>query len=150
MTEKTITLQVDGLIERALKATGDSHPEQAGVPASRISHICGRYMELIAAVMPEFTVNEWCAICDANNGVALFDSVSLAGCVANVADSPELKDKWDIDIRALARRMDALPAASKIAIGEVVERFWGAPHLNQGLTMDEQIRLTGARICTSS
>ena len=74
------------------------------------------------------TRNEWCAICDANNGYIIFDEglpdLSWQGCWANVADTPGLGEKWGIDQRELVTQLRNMSLASKAAVAEVVTRFW--------------------------
>lgn len=116
-------------LKAALVLTADDNPE-TGVRSRRINNIAERYLDMIADAMPEFSRAEWCAIMDANNGLGVTgDLMSLLMAWANVADSPELDGKWDIDHSALAEKIRALPRASRLAVGEAVERFWSRSEL---------------------
>ena len=129
-------------LRTALSATGDDDPE-TGNRSGRINNIAERYIAVIADAMPEFTKGEWCAIFDANNGgMGLGQLRDLQLGWANVADSPEMDDKWGVNHLNLARRMRDLPITGKIAIGEATERFWA----NCALPDDEALVKAGVRI----
>lgn len=120
--------------------------------SGRINGIVQRYAGITSDSMPELSLGEWCAICDANNGTGAFE---LAGTDidearhlwANVADSgPDgLGDKWGVDLEALAKKLRAMPMASKAAVYEVVRAFWSSPDLNR-LNNEDLLRQAGARI----
>lgn len=109
--EKTAVIHHNG--ERELSVSG------------RINSICTRYGELISRHMPAFTLAEWCAVCDANNGSILDDFPSTVSLLwANVADSEGIGHKWEIDPAKLIKKMRGLDFAESMAVAEVVQRFW--------------------------
>jgi len=115
-------------LKAALRATaGDEFP------TGRVNSIAERYLTMVEAARPAFSGAEWLAIFDANNGAGSFDELLSESdrhvpewlCLAaNVADTPRLGEKWAVDQRALARALNALPEAAKIAVLETVQRFW--------------------------
>lgn len=137
-----ITIHAGRPLIEAIAATGDDDPE-TGNRAGRVNNIAERYMDIVHFAMPEFTRAEWCAIMDANNGVQITgDLMSLLTAWVNVADSPELVEKWEVDHTRLAQRMQALPRAARIAIGEAIERFWR----HHELPTDEALEKAGVKI----
>lgn len=118
--------------------------------SGRVNSIIVRFGAMVAAAMPEFTLGEWCAICDANNGtwtMAEHGDIDPARYLwANVHDSgPDGIDaKWGIDHRAFAEQLRTLPYASQVAALEVVTRFWGMT--DEHLPHAEALRRAGAKI----
>jgi hypothetical protein len=93
--------------------------------SGRINSIIGRYEKVTTDSMPAFTAQEWCAICDANNGTIVDDQPqSVSYMWANIADSPELDEKWKIDRMSLAEKVRDLSFAEQCSIAEVVRAFW--------------------------
>lgn len=96
--------------------------------SGRINTIVGRYGEIVRRSMPELTLGEWCAVCDANNGsmidVEEFAAISASLLWANVADSPGIGEKWGVDAKTLVKKLRGLSFAETIAVAEVVQRFW--------------------------
>jgi len=118
-----------------------------------LQHMADQYLEIISRNMPEFSENEWSAILDANNGGGALwlygpgDQVSIGvtGLWANVADSPEMDEKWNISTQTLATRLRDLPYAAQVAAMDVVTKFWCSPDLNNISTPD-LLRRCGAKI----
>lgn len=100
--------------------------------SSRIQAIIRRYDMIVRNCRPLFTRVEWCAICDANNGVddlLLGEHPSSARQMiwANVADAAQQNDlasKWDIDADQLVARLRNLSVAESFAVYEAVRTFW--------------------------
>lgn len=96
--------------------------------SGRISGVILRYKELCARHLPQLTRNEWCAICDANNGCGdIMDEhpdLIVGMQWANVADSPGLGAKWGINQAALVTRMRKWTYAETVAAFEAVRTFW--------------------------
>jgi hypothetical protein len=44
---------------------------------------------------------------------------------ANIADSPELDEKWGVDRMSLAAKLRDLGFAEQCSVAEVVRDFWG-------------------------
>lgn len=94
-----------------------------------INAVADRYSEVVRRSMPRFTVNEWCLIWDALNGVWMQEPASLAvsGVPLNVSDSIQLNrydKKWEVDGDALMRKISDLPFCGLLAIVDAAERFW--------------------------
>lgn len=126
-------------LKAALRATAGEE-----FPTGRINAIADRYLQIVEAARPlQFSRAEWLAIFDANNGAGSFDelvadrgALEWAALAANVADTIDLGDKWGIDQAALVRKIDALPLAAKIAVLEVVQRFWALHDLPADQALD--------------
>ncbi|HZT90317.1 MAG TPA: hypothetical protein VFA12_20420 [Stellaceae bacterium] len=130
MTDKRIRIVAGAPLKAALRATAGEE-----YPTGRVNSIAERYLDIVEEARPAFARAEWCAVCDANNGAGSFDELEIAGApewmvlAANVADTPGLGAKWDIDQRDLVRRLDGLPRAGKIAVLETAQRFWALTEL---------------------
>jgi hypothetical protein len=90
----------------------------------RINTICGRYHDILYLEYAEFTVAEWCALCDVTNGAVITSLAELYTDILDADDAGDLNIKWEIDARALASRLLDLSAAQSFATLEVVSRFW--------------------------
>lgn len=125
MTARRTTIYLPIEAELALGAReGDSM-------SARIATVALRYDLLWRAAAPALTEAEWCAICDALNGVWLTedtDGAPHAFLWAEIADCEGLGDKWSIDQDALAQRLRSASAPERIAVAEVVRRFWDDPN----------------------
>jgi hypothetical protein len=113
--------------------------------SGRINDCASRYLDVVDEELArlDFTRDEWCAICDANNGSMIGgfgDDISWRMAWANVADTPELGEKWDIDLASLVGRMQGLTLAQKAAVAEVIQRFWE----RVSLPTDDALREAGA------
>lgn len=109
-------------MRRLLAATGDESR------SARVNSMADRYDAIIRDQLNrmDLTVDEWMAVLDANNGTVLDDGVGWQLCYANVWDSgDELDLKWNINRRHLTARLQAMDAAGRAAVAEVVDRFWG-------------------------
>ena len=77
---------------------------------------------------PALTEAEWLFVCDANNGVyhtyELGCSGVLTGVALNCADSPESAERFGVDAIEMMTRLVAMTTAEKLAVFEVVRRFW--------------------------
>lgn len=98
--------------------------------SSRIAAIILRYQRLCRESLPALSREEWCAVCDANNGCGFEDSAGeFAESIgvmlwANVHDSPGLGDKWEIDQGKLVERMQQWTYAEQVAAYEACRTFW--------------------------
>lgn len=110
--------------------------------SGRINTVCDRYLAVVAAHCPKMSEDEWMAACDALNGACLRDDASIRFVWAEIADCAGLGEKWSIDQFALAQRLRAMPLAEKVALIEVVERFWSRCDLDSR----EALKLAGAQI----
>ncbi len=142
--DRKLSIYMGEPLRAALAITGDDNPE-TGVKSRRINNVCERYLDIVHFAMPEFTRGEWCAIMDANNGIGISGEISwILGAALNVADSVDdgMDEKWGVDCQRLAERMRGLPRASRIAVGEAVERFWASSEL----PTDEALAKAGVKI----
>ena len=122
--------------------------------SGRIAAICSRYERIVRDLVPELSVGEWLAIMDANNGGsdvwhgAEHDSGAHGTMIwANIADSPGIGEKWDIDAKALVRRLQKLSAAELFAIDEVVARYWAIVSSDVTFDVDsEHLRAAWAKV----
>lgn len=140
MAKKT-TIYLSNTLMRAVGPHGTFGPSLSG----RLATIAERYMEIIERARPkDLTKAEWCVILDANNGT--FEGLGSArlGSMmwANVHDAIDdgIGPKWgltDAQVRDLARRMQAYPHATQVAIVEAVEQFWLRSNLETDEAMDE-------------
>ena len=141
MPKKSVYLTDESITTLRLPAA-DSDNDREYSLSGRINAILARYDKLVAANMPEFSRDEWCAIFDANNGTLfepMFDLAGLPTMVwANVADSRGLGEKWSIDQEALIAKLRAVSPSQAVAIIEAIDRFWSNPN-----PMDEALKNAG-------
>jgi hypothetical protein len=121
--------------------------------SGRINSMLIRYEGIRADACPTLTEAEWSAIVDVLNGTWLMaehtDADPARHLWAEMADSPEMAEKWGIDIEELVITLRNQPYAARIAIVEVATRFWKSPNLNAASTSD-LLREAGARIAPTS
>jgi hypothetical protein len=119
--------------------------------SGRVNTIIGRYKAMVEENMPELSVNEWCAICDANNGTHMLadfnENDPARWAWMNVADSEpsEMKEKWALDNLELARKMKSMSFIEQCAVMEVIQKFWensGQQYANY----TEMLTAAGAKI----
>jgi len=128
-------------LQAALRATGGDE-----FPTGRINSIAERYLAIVEEARPALSRNEWMAIFDANNGLGISEEIDgLSGhgprltwtmLWANVEDSLELGEKWQIDQAALVKKLQSLSTAAAIAIVETTQRFWALAHLSDSQALD--------------
>lgn len=98
--------------------------------SSLVSAMADRYAEICRRESPSLALNEWLMIFDAINGCWMLDNAamvaqSIAHEVYDAADLNGTDRKWGVpDGKALAKRLDALQFAAKVAIVDAAERFW--------------------------
>lgn len=130
------------LPDTVLEAVGKSDSLSA-----RISNIILRYRAIVREAMPELTVAQWCAIVDANNGTVIDDLPQTVNHLwANLADAPELGEKWGIDHHALIRQLQDMTTAQNCATAEVIAAFWSSENLNSA-SNEDLLTAAGAKIC---
>lgn len=108
----------------------------------RINTVCARYLDIVAAESPTWPLAKWSAVCDALNGSWLMDDAAIRYLWATVADFDGLGKKWGIDQDALVSELRDASLAKKIAIIEIVERFW----LRAELPAEQALAQAGAKI----
>lgn len=112
--------------------------------SSRIAGVTLRYAEVCRRELPPLSKAEWCAVADANNGtddLLLGDNPGSVGMMlwANVSDSPELAEKWEIDAAALVDKMRRWTCAQQVAVFEALRTFW----IQRQKPTEEAMRLAG-------
>lgn len=138
------------LTEAAMHVLGDSGhggPSLSG----RVNSVVLRYGEIAREACPALTVEQWCAVCDALNGVYLAadhpDFDPARHIWAEIADADRLEGtgaKWGVDAAALAESVRLMSFAQRVAVLEVVQRFLVEP--GGGKDTEAQLRAAGAVI----
>lgn len=96
-----------------------------------VTNMVLRYAECCRRSLPALTRQEWLLICDALNGTWLAESSGGYSAAAvleiEIADAiaiNALDAKWGILGTDLPTRLHALDYAARLAVIDVVERFW--------------------------
>jgi len=140
---KAKNVYIGPALEALLADTRDDDPD-TGQRTRRINNIAERYRALIHSAMPTLTRNEWCAVMDANNGLGVIgDLLTVMNAWMNVADSPELENKWEVDLTRLTARLRQMSMAEKLAVGEAIERFWAWSNLPTDEALAKALVLIG-------
>lgn len=118
--------------------------------SGRINSMLIRYDGIRREACPALSVAEWCAVCDVLNGAYVAaehtDSDPARYIWAEMADSPEMGDKWDIDHPVLVERLRGMSFAERCAVMEVATRFWRSPRLINEASNAELLVEAGANI----
>lgn len=118
--------------------------------SGRINSIIHQYGAICTDACPALTQGEWCAICDVLNGTWLQAETSHVtpgrwiGHELAEAVEDGTGEKWGIDLRDLARRVNAMDLPAKIALTEVVVKFWAG--CDRAAPLAEQLIWAGANI----
>ncbi len=92
---------------------------------SRINTICERY-QMVCNAAPALSRAEWLALCDVLRST-LLDPISIQFMHHDVRDSDAADiARWGADRETLAERIAALSIGEKIAVAEVVAKWWRA------------------------
>lgn len=110
-------------LERLINSRRRAQDDEVNVSGA-INTAVDRYLEIVRRAMPTLTLGEWCAIFDALNGCWMLESWSPRYAFADVADTPGLGQKWQIDQEALVARLQAMDYAACVAVVDAAERFW--------------------------
>jgi hypothetical protein len=117
--------------------------------SGRINSMLIRYDAIRVEECPALTEAEWCALCDVLNGTYVAaehtDTDPARFLWAELADAPEMAEKWHIDHPALVARLRTFSLAERIAVLEVAARFWRSPRLNEASNA-ELLAEAGARV----
>lgn len=106
--------------------------------SGRLNQVASAYMVIVDALKPDFSVSEWCAVCDGLNSYPLDDRQSRRFAWASIADDPSLGEKWGVDHASLVDKVRGLSEAQLIAMREIFERAWAG--MTAGLTAEAAIR----------
>jgi len=112
--------------DEAIEIVGCS---EAGGFSQRIVGIIYDWARITHDAMPELAEKEWLYLMDMMNGTVLEGRHAhlLGSEVAESGKEDGLAAKWDLDPMGFAKRIDAMPLSSKVAIQDVAYRFW-QPH----------------------
>jgi hypothetical protein len=116
--------------------------------SGRLGRVCGRYLEIVTHCTPALTRAEWCAVCDALAGTWRQDG-AWRFVDREIEDAARLRDlatRYVIDAESLVARAKAWSPAERVAVVEIVERFWE----NDTMPHHEAIRAAGARIAAET
>lgn len=135
------------LSDTALAVLGE--PESL---SGRLNSVVIRYGNIIAAECPELAEAEWLLICDMLNATVMDadhrDTDPARYLWVDIGEAGQLDglaEKWGVDTAALSDRVKAMRLAERIAILEVVGRFWRSPNLNKDDTQ-KILAESGAKI----
>lgn len=143
---KRFSIYAQEPLRSLLAATDRGSAGGCGSRSGRIGTIAERYAEIVARAMPTLTEAEWLSIVDTNNGTIL-DLVGVQGLHWNLDDyAAEQASKWGVDVHALVKRIAAMPYASKVAIAEVVDRFWAKSSGRKQMATRDALVAAGASI----
>jgi hypothetical protein len=95
--------------------------------SNAVNVLASRYAGLLAGQRPNLTLDEWCAVAEDNNGIwtlSLADSFDGVGRVPLQFVEQSTAAKWQVDAAAINRVLADLSPAGRLAVVEVVERFW--------------------------
>lgn len=113
--------------------------------SGRLNTVCDRYLQIVAHDGPTWTLAQWSAVCDALNGIWLSDEASVRYAWAEVADADRLNGlgpKWGVDAVALVEQIRTMTHGQRVALIEIVERFWQRTDLPTA----EALKSAGAKI----
>lgn len=117
--------------------------------SGRVNSLLIRYDGIRHEACPVLSVQEWCAVCDVLNGAFVgaehTDSDPARYIWAEMADAPEMGEKWGIDHGALVARLRGMSFAARCAVVEVATRFWRSTRLNEASNA-ELLAEAGARV----
>ena len=117
-------------------------------PSNRVCAILDRYEVLLRGQQPSFARYEWMLILAACNGWATWAEAGeslMIGLAVEVADHVRMNrghEQWDLTEEQgldVARRLAEMPAIQRIAVVELVERFWR----RHELPTDEAMKAAG-------
>lgn len=112
-------------------------PDSAESFSGRVGFLIAAAAGIAAASSPELSVNEWCAIADANSG-SLFayeqgPEAVVRGVIHNVFDYAYAGDQqWKISCQNLARKLSELTFAEQLAVFEIARGFWTRKEVQEG------------------
>lgn len=120
----------DQLLERL-----DLDPAGVEGMSARLSNLIMVALEGMRDNMPTLPLNEWQCLLDVSNGHYRGHNdplqSRLESWVFSISESgPECDEKWRVNCRALARKINSLPLISKCAAYEVCRRFWVRSDIN--------------------
>ena len=121
----------------AVEAIINVAPDGVESFSGRVGFLIASAARVAAENAPELTVNEWCALVDANNG-SLYSyeqgpAVVVRGIIHNVFDNADPGNaQWGISCEDLARKLGAMPFVQQLAVFEFVRGFWTRKEVQEG------------------
>lgn len=118
-----------------MHASLDLDPAGVEGTSARLSYLISVALEGMRDNVPTLPLNEWQCLLDVTNGHYRSHNdpltFQLEGWVFSIAESgPECDEKWGLDCKALARKVNALPLIQRCAAYEVCRRFWVRDDIN--------------------
>lgn len=107
-----------------------------GLTAGRLLR---RYLDLCQDALPTLRLGEWCAICDAMNGIWMHDGWSPRYLWVEISETEGLGEKWGIDQEALVTMLRGASLATTLAIVDVVEQFWSREDWPTDIAADKAV-----------
>lgn len=92
--------------------------------SGRVNEVCARYLQIVADQSPEWPLAKWSAVLHTLKGYWLHDSACARLAWARIADCTGLGEKWGVDQEALAKEVREMSSTQRIALLEIVERYW--------------------------
>ena len=121
----------------AVEAIINVAPDGVESFSGRVGFLVASAGRVAAENVPELTVNEWCALVDANNG-SLYSyeqgpAVVVRGIIHNVFDYAYAGNaQWEISCEDLARKLYGLPFSQQLAVFEITRGFWTRKEVQEG------------------
>ena len=124
---KRSTVYLPDKLQKILASYGDEK-SLSGCIATLIT----RYDKITREACPALSDSEWFLICEAlkGDGGLVTGGVDQAGMVwAAISDAAQsaLGEKWGVNCRELADKLQHLSLAGRIAVSDVAARFWSLP-----------------------
>ena len=107
-----------------------------------IRDIVKRYVEVCRRHRPDLERKEWYLIVDAFNGTIIDEQFALPNLAAQIEDAIALDDadkRHAVDGEALLRKLRNLTYAEKLAVVDIVDRFWADVARKGGASTDTKI-----------
>lgn len=123
--------------------------EKKGVGLSRrLNVVVAQWRLILRDHTPELTTGEWCVICDALDGVYLWDEFadwsSIGQFLDEIEDLPGLGEKWGVDQEELVKKTREMSTVERAAVINVVRRFWVLDEPDE--TYSDGLKRAGARV----
>lgn len=139
MTSKRLTLY---LTEKSLDVIGPVDNF-----SGRVNGIIQAYGRITAEAAPSLTLAQWSFLADMLNGTHIEDNTGdyLWADIAEAGNLDGLGEKWQVDAEAFSALVRDLPHAARLAIIDVIVRFWKGGDENDQ-DMKTMLRKAGAKI----
>lgn len=112
--------------------------------SARVNQVCADWRELISAAVPKMSVAQWLAVIDCLNGTMIDDDATMRHAWAEVSDSTEICEKWEVDQAGLVATLRAMKWPELMAVRETIRRYWLVLASAEVMSNAEALRLAGA------